>query len=381
MITNDRSADEPIAASRGGLPRLATRSRNSAMGAVAAVVVVAALAGAIFATRGAGISVGRDPTPFPTATLSARQEQVLFTHAAPWGRLSLDGQQVSGTVATLPRGTSRLIYDAPPFPTLTCYISAPESPNDTCPEGTIPPTESFAGRVIDLGATLQRLAPAELDALIAATNAAMGASTSTAQVAAGDHYVDANGQIAVAAQAISATLSFVTPLQDVSYGGFRCAPFCTGPGPQPLQGEGLPFVVFPTPHWDFTAADGARWTVGEKPVNGNAIDMLVTWDGAWRVTMALAPMVGSTLEETALAAFPPSSAPAGEGGTGGGASASPIAAGVALPVYGGGDSHGLVLYHFGVAVAADAGARQLYPTMTVASAHEAALAAQLMGRG
>jgi hypothetical protein len=377
MIKHDPAAGGAGNASQGG-PPISRRSRASTIGAVVVVIVVAVLAVLVFSTRGPGSTVGREPTPFPTATLSARQMQVLFVHAAPWGELTLNGQPVSGTEVALPHGTSRLIYHAPPFPTLTCYISAPASPNDTCPEGTIPPTQSFQGRVIDLGATLQRLTPADLRALIVATNAATSTVTSTAPVAVGDHYVDANGRVAVATRAITATLSFVVPTQYVYYGAFRCAPFCAGTGPEPLQGVGLPFVVFPTPQWSFTEADGAQWTVGEQPVTGNPIDMLVTWDGAWRVTIATAPMVGSTLEETALASFPPSTAPGGEGGTGGGAIASPIATGMALPVFGGGDSHGLVLYHFGVAVAADAGAQQLYPRMTVASANEAALAAQLV---
>ncbi len=378
MQSSETGADGDSARPRGKEGDFSGRSRRSAIGGVAAVVLVAALAALTFATRGPSSTVGREPTPRATATLTPRQSQVLFVHAAPWGTLTLNGAPASATVVTLPHGTSRLIYDAPPFPTLTCYISAPAGPNDSCPEGTIPPTQLFVGRVIDLGVTLQRLAPADLTALIAATQQVLNASSSSTQIVAGDHYIDANGRVAVAAQTISATLAFVVPTQPVDYGGFRCAPFCVGPGPQPLNGEGLPFVVFPTPRWVFTAS-GQRWTVEEKPVSGNAIDLLALWQGGWRVTLSAPAMVGSTLEETALASFPPSSAEGGAGGTGGGVAAKPIAAGMALPVYGTGTTHGLVLYHFGVAVAADAGARLLYPSMTVASAHEAALAAQLVG--
>ena len=138
---------------------------------------------------------------------------------------------------------------------------------------------------------------------------------------------------------------------------------------------GLKFVVFPTLQWSFSAADGQQWTARWKPINGNPTDMLVQWDGSWQVSMVSSVMVGSTLEETALANFPSSDS---GGGTGGGAIADPIAAGMALPISGNGDAHGLALFHFGLVVAADAGARQMYPTMTVASAHEAAFAAQLI---
>src|SRR5262249_34348622 len=137
---------------------------------------------------------------------------------------------------------------------------------------------------------------------------------------------------------------------------------------------GLKFVIFPTPQWDFSAG-GQRWTVGSDPITGNMIDMVANWDGSWRVTMNTAVMVGSTIEETALANFPPRN---GSSGTGGGVNANPVAAGSALPIYGDGDEHGLVLYHFGLSVAVDPGARQIYPTMTVASAHEAAFAKQLI---
>ena len=100
----------------------------------------------------------------------------------------------------------------------------------------------------------------------------------------------------------------------------------------------------------------------------------------WKV--AVSPqMPNSAALEDALLLFPSSSsAPGGEYGSVGAALASPAALGSALLVFGGNidQAHaGIVLYHNGVVLAANAAAQQLFPTFAVASPSEAALAAQL----
>jgi hypothetical protein len=380
---------EPSASPTPIYPPERRPNRGALLGALAAVLVVALLAGAIFATRGpAGVlGGGATPTPratvAPTPTLAPGADQITFVDTAPWGVLTINGRTVERPQEmapdyTLPRGHNVIVYSAPPFPTLRCIISVPATLEDTCTlhvpqQGGIRPAE----RIVELTVQPRLLAPRDLSALVAATQHALDASTSTTDVIAGDHYVNADGRVAVASDSFRATLSFVVPTQPVTYSGAICAPFCLGPGPQQTPGSGLHLVIFPTPQWQFTAPSGQQWTIGEKPTNGNAIDILINWNGSLQVAVVSGILVASTGLEVAMANFPPSSLPGGAGGGSGCAAAAPPAQGCVIKVFGGTASDGLVLYHFGVSVAANAAAQQLYPSMPVASPHEAALAAQL----
>ncbi|HLY30765.1 MAG TPA: hypothetical protein VKQ36_07035, partial [Ktedonobacterales bacterium] len=65
---------------------------------------------------------------------------VYFEYGAPWGKAWLNGQPLNAwdmesawQSFQLRPGVNHLDYLAPPFPPLHCRISAPSSPQDTCP--------------------------------------------------------------------------------------------------------------------------------------------------------------------------------------------------------------------------------------------------------
>jgi hypothetical protein len=372
-------------------PWRGTRARFSSLAAIAAVLLVAVLAALAFSARGRlGAGPTATPTVIPTPTLALGQDQILLADTAPWGGLTINGREVvvpadPQTPITLPPGHDSLFYSAPPFPDLRCTISVPAASDDTCPlyvpaqyagdaTPTAPPPANV--RVIDAGAVPSRLPPAALNALIAVTQRTLDHYNSSTTVQPGDHYLSAGGGVAVATQPFTARLSFQLLNQSVSLNGESCDPFCLGPGPQPATGPGLHLVMFPVPRWQYTPPGSAPVTTNEAPANGNAIDVAANWTGSgWQV--AVAPtLISSTLLEVpsvrldkllaANTGWGESgavwSAPAAEGGL--------IFAGVT-------DTNGWVLYHFGVLVACNAEAHQVFPSLPLAGSHELSVARQL----
>lgn len=393
----------PVRPRRATAPqrRRLARPRLSALGAIAAAVLVVVLAGLIFASHG---RIGASTVP-PTATptLTAGGDTIVFVDGTPWGVLTIDGRQITTLPdpwhpVTLGRGHHQLAYVAPPFPALTCMFSVPAASGDTCPltslsgvytapanpdaaPGTPLPTYASGVRYIDLGAAPNHLSTHLFNALVAATQQALNAFTSSATIEPGDHYATAGGTAAVATAAFPVTLSFqLLPAQETPR-NIPCDPFCVGAGGTPSLVSGLHLTIYPVMQWQYAPPGGTPITSRQGPSAGSNVDISVNWSSnAWQV--AVSPtMPNSAALEDALLLYPSSAAtPGGSYGTVGAALASPAAAGSATLVFGGGidQAHaGIVLYHNGVVLAANAAARQLFPTMAVASPREAALAAQL----
>lgn len=382
-------------------PRLAARrrpgppARLSSLAAIAAVLLVTVLAALAFSTHG---RLGVGPTVTPTPILLPGQNQILLANTAPWGTLAINGQVVTmpadpQTPITLPQGHDALRYAAPPFPEVRCTISVPAAAHDTCPlhtpaetptvspdSGPSWPTPTPANpatvRVIDAGAVPSRLSPAALNALIAATQQTLDHYTSSTTVQPGDHYQSAGSVVAVATQPFTATLSFKLLVQDVGLYGLSCDPFCLGPGPQPAQGAGIHLIMSPVPVWSYTPPGSVPVTTQEGPSTGNAIDVAANWTGAgWQVAVAPA-LVSSTLLEVPSVRLDKLLAANTGWSEGGAAVASPAAEG-GLIFAGVTDLNGWVLYHFGVLVACNAEAHQVFPSLPLAGAHELAVAQQL----
>jgi hypothetical protein len=382
-------------------PRRRGPPRVPALGAIAAVLLVIVLAGLIFSSRGSRIGTSTVP-PTATPTLAVGGDTIVFVDGTPWGVLTIDGHQITAlpdpwNPVTLDRGHHQVIYVAPPFPALRCTISVPASQSDTCPlttlsgvytapanpdaaPGTPLPSYADATRFIDLGASPRNLSTHLLTALIAATQQALDAYTSTATLEPGDHYAMANGSVAVASTAFGVTLSFVLPTSQETPRSIPCNPFCVGAGGTPSLVAGWHLTIYPMMQWRYTPPGSATITSRQGPSAGSNVDISVNWiNSTWRV--AVSPqMPNSAALEDALLLLPNPATPGGSYGTVGAALATPLAAGSAFLAFGGAidQAHaGIVFYHNGVVLAANSAARQLFPSMAVASPREAALAAQL----
>src|SRR5215470_3913817 len=205
------------------------RPRAAAVGALLLVVACALLLSIPNAPATLGALL-RIPTPMPTATLAIGADTLILEHDVPWGLLTIDGHTTVRGSATQPsmpqgrffptiqlaRGRHTLHYAAPPFPPLSCTISVPAMSTDTCPlTGTHArdPVHAFAAaRVIDLGATVQRLPADQLAALTRVTGQLLRASsaatapTTGGGVLPGESYLRADGTRAVARVPLTATL-------------------------------------------------------------------------------------------------------------------------------------------------------------------------------
>ncbi len=378
-------------------------TRRSALGAIVAAVLVVVLAGAIFATRGQRIGAKTTRPPTETPMLAPGGGTLVFVDATPWGVLTIDGRQITTlpdpwNPVTLSRGPHQLTYVAPPFPALSCTVSVPASQNDTCPlttlsgvftapanpdaaPGTPLPSYPNGTRFIDLGASPHHLSAYLLNALIAATQRALDAFTSSATVEPGDHYATAGGKVAVASAAFKVTLSFQLLSPQETPRNIPCDPFCVGAGGTPSLVAGWHLTIYPVMQWQYTPPGSARITSRQGPSAGSNVDISVNWSGsAWKVAVSPQMPNSAALEDGLLLVPSSSSEPGGSYGSVGAALGNPAAVGSATLVFGGSidQAHaGIVLYHNGIVLAANAAAHQLFPTLAVASPRETALAAQL----
>jgi hypothetical protein len=203
------------------------QARRLALTLLSAVMVALALVGLLALTQpDPWASVGAYlhlPTATPTPTIPLGGSIFFVQHEVPWGKLTVDGQPNTATDLAeaaylsqtefsfiLSRGKHTVVYEAPPFTTLKCTVSVPASNQDTCPLAA-PSAEGRqyvqgAARVIELGATLDRLPAAPRAALDAAARAAVAVTTQPVRVAAGERYLGADGTMQTAAQDMRATL-------------------------------------------------------------------------------------------------------------------------------------------------------------------------------
>lgn len=362
-----------------------------------ACVVIVAVSPAL---RGALGSLARGSTPSGDIALLPGTEVIYFENSTPWGTLLLDGRVVSDPsqphtdhIAVAP-GRHTLVYRDPPFPTLRCHLQVPFSTQDTCPLELIPsqPNDtSLYVRIINLGATPDQLPPEQLTTLTRVINSALGDLYSMAYVPAGAAYLSASGAPAVARESLTATLIFqlnTDPHIVAPYlpGGHLCWQIChlSDSTVDPLH-WGL--LALARVSWDYTTATGAV-VARDAPAspNPNGATALITisamWDGFWRA-MALpdrdqfgvspicdvastllpaAPYTGATALDFTLTQIPARTPADGCLLT-----TRLIRPGTPPPV-------AFVLYRFGMLVAANTEARQLYPELPAATAGDQLLA-------
>ncbi len=383
--------------------------RRRLLGAVAAsVAVLLALVTAVLSLSDPAGTLGallHQPTPLPTATLAFNADTFAMIHTMPWGSLTVDGRPVSAVdprtgFFTLPRGRHTLLYRADPFPPRRCVVSVPATRSDTCPlvplkdmHTDFPPSSPL--RVLDAGDTLTRLPAAQRAALIEAIQQTFNPPGGVATVAPGEHYLMADGSIAVATQPLSAALIIsvnqdpARQLTGQSYYGAptSCVDLCEEPSgsliPGALPGQVMTHLVV---NWRFTAPDGTAVATSALPPGAPdpVVPITVRWNNGWQVQSMyhdvpeceMAASAGQELAKRShiLMDSPAYPAPNYADGCLGLLSPSGATGGVGppppyRPAY--------VLYRFGVLLAANPLAQQEFPTLPVADAQEQALAQQI----
>jgi hypothetical protein len=374
-----------------------TRARG-ALAALAAAVLVGALVLASVPNSQATLRklLGIMP-PTATATLEPGEDTFVAVQTVPWGKLLSDGEAIQPVQGpggeltlsfTLPRGTHDLEYNAAPFPQLKCQVSVPARPHDTCPlnDGSFPGPQfiSPAERTLLLGATFDRLPQDQQLILLKMAGGALYSQSASAQGQAGDHYLTGDSGVQVASAPFRAALVYMLNTDGNRITSFlppSCVSLCDLGGYSPDQGAWLiqAHVII---DWRYTFADG-QTLMGPGLATGPA-DMLmqlnVAWNGSWQVTVADQGPQLCNLGYLGLQTLNNGPNPGGITARVGGnsntadgcflgvqqdTSATPSATAAEL------------LYRFGLILALNRQAQQMFPGLPAANAHEQALAQQM----
>jgi hypothetical protein len=359
------------------------------------------------------------PTPSPTRVPLSGADAFLWEHFVPWGSLLVDGKpgpdvhrsavrpnaqgRLESAAFHLPLGRHTLEYRAAPFPTLTCALSVPAAPSDTCPlEPSFDPSfapGAPATRVLDLQATVDHLPGQEGDALAAAAQAQLSALAQRlggGALSAGDHFLDFTGDIVQTSVPMQLTPHFALDPSIRNYDGLPCVNLCT-------QGD-LTTASTSTQDWSVVApvmltfrytsatglvllAEGPATLIGGSP--RTLISLVTRWqDGSWQAPTpivqaqqtdpVICPMAQQTLQrlldttapsdvhELFQPRFAVSTAEVGCLLTG---SAADPATGIPTGPL------AWILYRAGALIAANTEAHRMFPTLPLASIHERNLAA------
>lgn len=298
--------DEPLRASAPGA-RL-SRIRRSLVGSVAVVSALLAIVILVASIPSAddGIRLALHlPTPIPTAVLPRGSDTLLLAHTVPWGRLSVDGRSLDDLhtfidriddypAIRLPAGTHTITYAADQFPTLTCTVTIPFmtpriAPADlhTCSvlpfPGVHSPASAPAAHLIDLRATLDRLAPATLAQLKEEIDTTLPSAQTVVQP--GERYLGSDGAVHVASAPLPAQLVMRLnndPLILLPLGDFptMCAVLCADPiqSATPTQSPVWSLFANVTPAWRFGATKSSVTAPFAPPaeVSADVVTQLVT---------------------------------------------------------------------------------------------------------
>jgi hypothetical protein len=307
VLSLDRSiGDEPLRASAPGA-RL-SRLRRTFAGCVTIVSTFLAIVILVASIPSAGDSIRQAlhlPTPIPTAAPPRGSDMLLLAHTVPWGRLSVDGHllddlhslidRVDGYPAVrLPSGAHTITYAADHFPTLTCTVTIPFTAARTAPvnahacsvvpfPSNRPPASAPAAHLIDLRATLDRLAPATLAQLKEEIDTTLPSAQTVVQP--GERYLGPDGAVHVASAPLPAKLVMRLnndPLVLLPLGDFptMCAILCADliQSATPTQSPVWSLFANVTPAWRFGNIESVVTAPFAPPadVSADVVTQLVT---------------------------------------------------------------------------------------------------------
>ncbi|HLZ24502.1 MAG TPA: hypothetical protein VKQ30_20500 [Ktedonobacterales bacterium] len=390
-----RSPFAPHLTQRGKLMRGAT-----AWGAVLLACVLIAVSSP--AIRGSLGKLLHGAARTGQAATTPGAETIYFEHAVPWGNLSIDGRTIPPPTDTttdsmiVAPGHHTLVYDAPPFVPLRCSFQVPITVQDNCPLEFAPPPQSVPSelyvRIVDLGATPDRLPASQIPALSSVIDTALGSLASQTYMPAGSTYLAENGRPASTAQPLVATLVFrlntdaniVVPYLP---GGFLCSQICYLGDTAGIPG-GWGILALAHVTWNYALPQGYSVLLHApaSPVPDGSIALVtasVTWDGSWHAVavpgqnqFGMSPIC--EIANDLLPTSPPGDTDPGTYTQRAEIPTPTAADGCLLTIelnYGRMQVHrALVLYRFGILVAANDDAHQLYPGLPVASSEDRALA-------
>ncbi|MGH2494351.1 MAG: hypothetical protein ACRDIV_06575 [Ktedonobacteraceae bacterium] len=400
------------------------------------ILVALVVAGSVFAMHpGTGGSVG-SATPVPTITPGS--DRFFFAETPSWGTLSIDGRMLA-TVPTqasglpplrLSPGVHLVVWHADPFLSQHCAIYIPTRyTGDSCFANNATPiyhgsnSSQLAAYLITFSASLADLSVDQFNALMQATQVALGSLQGTETVQAGEHFmhthiVDAHAKTAIetATSVLHATLHFGLDFSSSASGpciagnvidqpdtcmnnGQNCFTFCLFTASEAKilkQWEVLAVVI---PFWNYVTANG-QTVVQDQPDpmggDGSWTDFLaalaISWDGSqWHVTLAHPKELANTAianpacdaaqyiigQDSTFSSIAGSSQPlswkyASDANAASGclAEAFPVATTTGTPSPATAKPLARCLYRFGVLLALDDVAHRSWPSLPLASAYE-----------
>lgn len=260
--------------------------------------------------------------PSPTPSLLAGRDLFYFNALPSWGTVLLDGHPLSHIPTLiisdeppvrLPAGRHLLEWRADPFEPLRCTLVVPPVQGEgarMC-NVTDAPSTRFAEHawLITLPVSLSHLPGSQREALIQATQSLLDTLQSTEIVQPGEHYLEAEEpyQVHTATQPLQATLRFhldtdttqpascsgVSLGHGCSIAGQDCRLFCTPLWPKTRSARSLQewniAAIFHT-SWQYTTLDGKLITPKQQnahsPVRTEQfVTLHVIWQqGRWQVS-------------------------------------------------------------------------------------------------
>jgi hypothetical protein len=290
--------------------RLTVRERVARVAAIICLLIVAlaplfAVTPAASRALVAWIDLPTPPRPTPPPPGVG---VFLLANTVPWGELEIDahsaarlgialqwpygGNQIP--TFSLAPGTHELIYRAAPFAPLRCRVSVPAAPSDTCPllhldsnSPLFPPANS---RVLDARALPAFLPPTAFTALAHAVEQRLEAWSGATQLTPGDHYLTADGHVAVAKYSAQATLRYQINQdareQAPTFNG-GCVSLCAfSVARTQLDADDWRLLANVVASWQYTQTDGQVILAPAAPVNSDAhalVPVTVRWTGQWSV--------------------------------------------------------------------------------------------------
>lgn len=400
--------DAPLRGRSPFAARPNTRRRRALAGASVALAVVLTLAILIvISVPHPGAALGtllRLPTPTATPLLQFGDDQVVVARGVYWGQLTVDGRAVATSALAsqplqLARGAHRILYRAQFFPTLHCRLSVPAAGDDTCPllaqSAIDTPSGTFGRtRILDLQATVNRLPAAQSQRLLTAFMSALAGLTRTGVIAPGEQYVSAHGQVTTATAPLSATLiPSVAASRHLYHAGQpnsaqeedACDPLCDFQGSFGVDLQSWPLATYLYTAWRYGLPTGQTITAPRPtlPLGQRILPFFAWWDAAgWHVS--LSPLIVGDVEcalgqqqlaqmavQTSVSGFALEPVPSADVTQGCLLLYQPPSATQPL------SAAAQLLYRYGVLLAANAMARQLFPSVPPADAAEMVVAQRL----
>jgi hypothetical protein len=282
------------------------------------------------------------PPPPPTVPLLPGADLFYVSASPPWGQLFIDNTPVKHLPVIsidkplqLQRGHHVLEWRAAPFRSQHCTVSVPRLfLTDTCFMNTLTMiSRNTSASLITFSVSLTALADSQRASLVETIQAALNAQQSVDTVQVGERYAipDSKKQFAIATQPLKATLHFQLntdvqanvfcidniwgmPNQSCMFDGQDCRLLCSLP--RFVLERAVPTNTWTAygivrSSWDYATLDGHRVaqdqpaSTGDGSLDEHMMSFSISWDGThWHVTTMFTTAVGAVPNEGGPTCFP-----------------------------------------------------------------------------